>query len=192
MRPAFDRQAPRARCRRICFGQEWENCAGRVYDRASAPPVLEEDRRTAAFEDALAQNDKVPQIPIAFRRVRAAPSQQLLQNAWPDAKPGERGLCLALALSSHLLQDKGARRIHGGGLLEHPVFSCRRRWSTFTGSEMARFSPVLPPAVYRHAAIIFNGLQDHRHHRHAAIIFSTNYTTIAITRTFLRKTPSML
>ena len=38
-----------------------------------------------------------------------------MQNAWPDAKPGERGLCLALALSSHLLQEKGACRIHGGG-----------------------------------------------------------------------------
>lgn len=81
---------------------------GRVCDGRFCAPLtfLKEDRRTAAFEDALAQND-IPQI-LSLFAASGRSSQQLLQNAWPDAKPEERGLCLALALSSHLLQDKGA------------------------------------------------------------------------------------
>lgn len=111
-----------------CFGQQalrqvpedafWAEAGklrGQVPDRAllRAAHFFEEDRRAAAMSDALAQND-IPQI-LALFSASGRSSQQLLQNAWPDAKPEERGISLALLLSSHLLQSKGACRIHGGG-----------------------------------------------------------------------------
>ena len=110
----FDRQVLRQVPEDLFWARMGE-LRGRVCDRAllRAAHFFEEDRRTAAFEDALAQND-IPQI-LSLFAASGHSSQQLLQNAWPDAKPGERGLCLALALSSHLLQEKGACRIHGGG-----------------------------------------------------------------------------
>ena len=110
----FDRQVLRQVPEDLFWARMGE-LRGRVCDRAllRVAHFFEEDRRTAAFEDALAQND-IPQI-LSLFAASGHSSQQLLQNAWPDAKPGERGLCLALALSSHLLQEKGACRIHGGG-----------------------------------------------------------------------------
>lgn len=42
-------------------------------------------------------------------------SYDLLQNVYPTSKPTEQGLSLALALTSKVLKDQGAYRVHGGG-----------------------------------------------------------------------------
>ena len=138
-----------------CFGQQalrqvpedafWAEAGklrGQVPDRAllRAAHFFEEDRRAAAMSDALAQND-IPQI-LALFSASGRSSQQLLQNAWPDAKPEERGISLALLLSSHLLQNKGACRIHGGGFAGSILALAPQELATAYQREMeAAFGP---------------------------------------------------
>ena len=138
-----------------CFGQQalrqvpedafWAEAGklrGQVPDRAllRAAHFFEEDRRAAAMSDALAQND-IPRI-LALFSASGRSSQQLLQNAWPDAKPEERGISLALLLSSHLLQNKGACRIHGGGFAGSILALAPQELATAYQREMeAAFGP---------------------------------------------------
>ena len=124
------------------FWAEAGKLRGQVPDRAllRAAHFLEEDRRAAAMSDALAQND-IPQI-LALFSASGRSSQQLLQNAWPDAKPEERGISLALLLSSHLLQNKGACRIHGGGFAGSILALAPQELATAYQREMeAAFGP---------------------------------------------------
>ncbi len=104
--------------RQVSPEQFWSQLAdlrGQVPDRALVRAIhfFEEDRRAAELTCALAKG----QIAQAMQLLTdsGCSSQQLLQNAWPDANPQERGLSLALALSKHILQGQGACRIHGGG-----------------------------------------------------------------------------
>ena len=75
----FDRQVLRQVPEDLFWARMGE-LRGRVCDRAllRAAHFFEEDRRTAAFEDALAQND-IPQI-LSLFAASGRSSQQLLQN----------------------------------------------------------------------------------------------------------------
>ncbi|MDD3192562.1 MAG: galactokinase family protein [Oscillospiraceae bacterium] len=97
------------------FWAQLGNLHGQVPDRAILRAIhfFEEDGRAARMVDALAK-ENTPEV-LGLLAASGRSSQQLLQNAWPDANPEERGLSLAMALSEHLLQNQGACRIHGGG-----------------------------------------------------------------------------
>lgn len=87
---------------------------GRVSDRAilRALHFFEENARVPKIAQAL--KDKDMPLAIALLRASGESSEQLLQNVCP-ARPQERSLALALALSKRLLDGRGAWRVHGGG-----------------------------------------------------------------------------
>lgn len=75
--------------------------------------VFEENKRVQNAVEALKKEDL-----IAFENEILASgnsSFKYLQNVYPIRDPKNQALALALALSEHILQGRGAYRIHGGG-----------------------------------------------------------------------------
>ncbi len=104
--------------RQIPEGEFWAQIGKlhlQVSDRAICRAIhfFAEDRRAADMAQALRTGQMTQILRLITESGRS--SQQLLQNAWPDGRPEERGISLALALSEHLLQQQGACRVHGGG-----------------------------------------------------------------------------
>ncbi len=104
--------------RQIPEGEFWAQIGKlhlQVSDRAICRAIhfFAEDRRAADMAQALRTGQMTQILGLITESGRS--SQQLLQNAWPDGRPEERGISLALALSEHLLQQQGACRVHGGG-----------------------------------------------------------------------------
>lgn len=75
--------------------------------------VYEENKRVIREMEALAAGD----FDAYLREVRAsgASSWQLLQNVIPAGRTAHQEMAAALALTSHLLGEKGAFRVQGGG-----------------------------------------------------------------------------
>jgi len=84
-------------------------------DRAAlrAIHVYQENRRVAAEVDALGRGD----FPAFLRIVNESgfSSQNLLQNVIPAGAAAHQEVALALGLARHLLGERGACRVHGGG-----------------------------------------------------------------------------
>jgi galactokinase len=79
--------------------------------------------RALHFSD---ENIRVPRMLDALKKGRIGSwlklvrksgdsSWKLLQNLQPSGRPGEQGLCIALALSADFLGNRGVARVHGGG-----------------------------------------------------------------------------
>lgn len=138
---------PGGRCRRTHSGQKPGSCAARCrIGHFCAPPTF--SKKTGALPQCPTrwQQNDIPQI-LALFSASGRSSQRLLQNAWPDAKPEERGISLALLLSSHLLQNKGACRIHGGGFAgQYPGPWRRRNWPLLISGKWKRHSDQTPAA----------------------------------------------
>lgn len=72
-----------------------------------------DNRRAIMLKDALKSGDF-----DKFRQIiceSGISSQSWLQNVFSSSNPQEQGLSLALALTSRILNGKGAYRVHGGG-----------------------------------------------------------------------------
>lgn len=72
-----------------------------------------DNRRAILLKDALKSGDF-----DKFRQIiceSGISSQSWLQNVFSSSNPQEQGLSLALALTSRILNGKGAYRVHGGG-----------------------------------------------------------------------------
>ncbi|MGL5978393.1 MAG: galactokinase [Erysipelotrichaceae bacterium] len=88
-----------------------ETCSDRALLRAFH--LFEENKRVDALVAALKANDF-----NTFKQLVQSSghsSFEYLQNVYPVKNVEEQGLSLGLALSQHLLEGKGAWRVHGGG-----------------------------------------------------------------------------
>jgi galactokinase len=72
----------------------------------------ENDR--AARQAAALQAGDFPEF-LALVRASGRSSQELLQNIYPSGAASHQGIALALALCAHILGERGAFRVHGGG-----------------------------------------------------------------------------
>ncbi len=84
-------------------------------DRAAlrAIHVYGENRRVAAEADALRRGDFSEYL--RYVNLSGFSSQALLQNVIPTGAAAHQEAALALGLARHLLGDRGACRVHGGG-----------------------------------------------------------------------------
>lgn len=110
----------RERLEDVLFEEFLEDLAGvraELGDRAAlrALHYFEETRRVAAQRRALEEGD-FPAF-LALVRQSGMSSAQFLQNVSPraDASGAEQPAMVVLALCAHLLGERGAYRIHGGG-----------------------------------------------------------------------------
>ena len=110
----------RERLEDVLFEEFLEDLAGvraELGDRAAlrALHYFEETRREAAQRRALEEGD-FPAF-LALVRQSGMSSAQFLQNVSPraDASGAEQPAMVVLALCAHLLGERGAYRIHGGG-----------------------------------------------------------------------------
>ena len=99
------------------FLEDLAGVRAELGDRAAlrALHYFEETRRVAAQRRALEKGD-FPMF-LALARQSGMSSAQFLQNVSPraDASGAEQPAMVVLALCAHLLGEKGAYRIHGGG-----------------------------------------------------------------------------
>ncbi|GKG90354.1 galactokinase [Gordonibacter urolithinfaciens] len=99
------------------FLEDLAGVRAELGDRAAlrALHYFEETRRVAAQRRALEKGD-FPAF-LALVRQSGMSSAQFLQNVSPraDASGAEQPAMVALALCAHLLGERGAYRIHGGG-----------------------------------------------------------------------------
>lgn len=99
------------------FLEDLAGVRAELGDRAAlrALHYFEETRRVAAQRRALEEGD-FPAF-LALVRQSGMSSAQFLQNVSPcaDASGAEQPAMVVLALCAHLLGEKGAYRIHGGG-----------------------------------------------------------------------------
>lgn len=99
------------------FLEDLAGVRAELGDRAAlrALHYFEETRRVAAQRRALEEGD-FPAF-LALVRQSGMSSAQFLQNVSPraDASGAEQPAMVALALCAHLLGERGAYRIHGGG-----------------------------------------------------------------------------
>ena len=99
------------------FLEDLAGVSAELGDRAAlrALHYFEETRRVAAQRRALEKGD-FPMF-LALARQSGMSSAQFLQNVSPraDASGAEQPAMVVLALCAHLLGEKGAYRIHGGG-----------------------------------------------------------------------------
>lgn len=117
---AVARRFGRERLEDVLFEEFLEDLAGvraELGDRAAlrALHYFEETRRVAAQRRALEEGD-FPAF-LALVRQSGMSSAQFLQNVSPraDASGAEQPAMVVLALCAHLLGERGAYRIHGGG-----------------------------------------------------------------------------
>lgn len=87
----------------------------KVSDRAILRAIhfFEENKRVVRQVEALRNDD----LPAFFKEIIASgrSSYMYLQNVYAQKRPTEQSLSVALALAEHMLDGKGAWRIHGGG-----------------------------------------------------------------------------
>lgn len=99
------------------FLEDLAGVRAELGDRAAlrALHYFEETRRVAAQRRALEKGD-FPTF-LALVRQSGMSSAQFLQNVSPraDASGAEQPAMVVLALCAHLLGERGAYRIHGGG-----------------------------------------------------------------------------
>lgn len=88
-----------------------EKCGDRAIMRAIH--VFNENRRVLAQKSALKNSD----FNTFFATVKRSgeSSYDLLQNVYSSNNPKEQAISLALALTKHFLNGRGAYRVHGGG-----------------------------------------------------------------------------
>ena len=75
--------------------------------------VYEDNRRVEAQVDALSRGDFDRFLRLVRESGRS--SWMLLQNVIPEGRTEHQEVAFALALAQHLLGDRGAARVHGGG-----------------------------------------------------------------------------
>ena len=97
------------------FYNNLEHLRGKVSDRAllRAHHFFSENKRVLQQIDALMNKD-IKQF-IELTRASGRSSACYLQNIYPENTVDERAVALALAISEHILGDRGAYRVHGGG-----------------------------------------------------------------------------
>ena len=97
------------------FFQAIDKLRGKVSDRAIIRAVhfYEENARVLKQFNALKNGDSEDYRLLMLESGRS--SYEYLQNVYPLADERERSISLALCLSEHILSDKGAWRVHGGG-----------------------------------------------------------------------------
>ena len=74
---------------------------------------LKENERVDEMQRALQAGDIGTYLEVV--RESGQSSYQYLQNVYSSSHPSEQAISLALAMCSHLLGDRGAYRVHGGG-----------------------------------------------------------------------------
>ncbi|MBP3480052.1 MAG: galactokinase [Clostridia bacterium] len=74
---------------------------------------FDENKNVEKLADALKQNAFDEFLSIVNRSGNS--SYRYLQNIYSDKNPTSQGMSLAICLSEHLLGNKGASRVHGGG-----------------------------------------------------------------------------
>ena len=97
------------------FYAELPKLRGRVSDRAllRAMHYFNENERVLSELDALKRGDFDSFLNLVLESGRS--SWMLLQNIYPHESVQDQSAAMALAWCEHLLGDKGACRIHGGG-----------------------------------------------------------------------------
>ncbi|MEG0853611.1 MAG: galactokinase family protein, partial [Angelakisella sp.] len=86
-----------------------------VPDRALLRAIHFFDENDRARAQAIALQNKDTERFLTLIRQSGESSEKLLQNIYPATGGEERSVSLALVLSQHLLHQKGAWRVHGGG-----------------------------------------------------------------------------
>ena len=115
---------------------------GKVSDRAvlRALHFFEENERVVRQVEALEKDD----LDAFFREIIASgrSSYMYLQNVYAQKRPTEQSLSVALAMAEHMLEGKGAWRIHGGGFAGTTLnFVPQRELSAFIDAMEAVFGP---------------------------------------------------
>ena len=114
----------------------------KVSDRAvlRALHFFEENERVVRQVEALERDD----LDAFFKEIIASgrSSYMYLQNVYAQKRPAEQSLSVALAMAEHMLEGKGAWRIHGGGFAGTTLnFVPQRELSAFIDAMEAVFGP---------------------------------------------------
>ena len=115
---------------------------GKVSDRAvlRALHFFEENERVVRQVEALERDD----LDAFFKEIIASgrSSYMYLQNVYAQKRPAEQSLSVALAMAEHMLEGKGAWRIHGGGFAGTTLnFVPQRELTAFIDTMEAVFGP---------------------------------------------------
>ena len=114
----------------------------KVSDRAvlRALHFFEENERVVRQVEALERDD----LDAFFKEIIASgrSSYMYLQNVYAQKRPTEQSLSVALAMAEHMLEGKGAWRIHGGGFAGTTLnFVPQRELTAFIDAMEAVFGP---------------------------------------------------
>lgn len=114
----------------------------KVSDRAvlRALHFFEENERVVRQVEALERDD----LDAFFKEIIASgrSSYMYLQNVYAQKRPTEQSLSVALAMAEHMLEGKGAWRIHGGGFAGTTLnFVPQRELTAFIDTMEAVFGP---------------------------------------------------
>ena len=101
---------------------------------------FEENERVMRQVEALERDD----LDAFFKEIIASgrSSYMYLQNVYAQKRPREQSLSVAMAMAEHMLEGKGAWRIHGGGFAGTTLnFVPQRELSAFIDAMEAVFGP---------------------------------------------------
>ena len=126
--------------------EEFFGAIATLRDKVSDQAVLralhffEENERVVRQVEALERDD----LDAFFKEIIASgrSSYMYLQNVYAQKRPTEQSLSVALAMAEHMLEGKGAWRIHGGGFAGTTLnFVPQRELTAFIDAMEAVFGP---------------------------------------------------